>query len=101
MAPQHLCAALRMWEVARGAERMGRENPQEGGRKGTVQELELGQGPGRESMVWVMTGKGRLQGRAKKPREGDWRLQVQCRMCEKVWCVTGSLMVVSDGRVYL
>lgn len=65
-APQQLCAALRMWEMAWGAEGMGREKPWDGGRKDTGQGLGLGQGPGRESVAWGMTGEEGAKGQRKK-----------------------------------
>lgn len=45
----------------------------------------------RASMVWGMTEKKGIRERAKKPSEGDWRLQFWCRMGEKVWWVCGGL----------
>lgn len=69
-APQHLCAALRMREAAQGAEGMGREKPQDGGRKDTGQGLRLGQGPGRESIVWGIMGEEGALGKGQEAQGG-------------------------------
>lgn len=69
-APQHLGAAQRMWEAAQGAEGMDRKKPWDGGRKDAGQGLGLGQGPGRENMVWGMMGEAGASGKDHEAQGG-------------------------------